>query len=105
MYHLYFYVPKTHLEQVKTAIFAAFAGKIGSYSCCAWQTEGKGQYCPLEGSSPYQGVIGKIEYVDEVKVETVCTAEVLEKVIQSLKKAHPYEMPAYGVIKLYDGNL
>jgi structural toxin protein (hemagglutinin/hemolysin) RtxA len=105
MYHLYFYVPKTHLEQVKKAVFAALAGKIGNYSCCAWQTEGKGQYCPLPGSNPYQGVIGQVEYVDEMKVETVCLEEVLDDVIQALKKAHPYEMPAYGVIKLYNDNL
>ncbi len=100
MYHLYFYVPESHLEQVKQAVFAAGAGKVGNYSCCAWQTKGEGQYRPDKGSNPYKGEIDKVEYVLEIKVETICCQESLEQVIQALKKAHPYEVPAYGAIKI-----
>lgn len=35
MYKICFYVPESHLEKVKEALFAAGAGKIGNYdSCC-----------------------------------------------------------------------
>ena len=42
MYQIIFYVPATHVEQVKNAMFAAGAGNIGAYSHCAWQTLGEG---------------------------------------------------------------
>lgn len=48
MYKITFYVPESHLESVKTALFDQGAGKIGHYDCCAWQAEGIGQYRPLK---------------------------------------------------------
>ena len=89
------YIPKSHLATVKAAIFAAGAGKIGQYDCCSWETAGRGQFRPLEGSSPFLGELEKVEYVDEVKLETVCSPEHIDKVITALKKAHPYETPAF----------
>ena len=100
MYKLSFYVPTTHLDTVKMALFATGAGKIGNYDCCAWQTLGQGQFRPLEGSQAFIGQQGVIETVEEVKVEMVCENEVVESVIAELKKAHPYETPAYQVWKL-----
>lgn len=95
MYKISFYVPDSHLEQVKNAMFAAGAGKIGNYSCCAWQTAGEGQYLPLENSQAFIGEIGKIEKVAEYLVEMICVAEHIHAVIAALKLAHPYETPAY----------
>ncbi len=93
------YVPDSHLEEVKNAMFAAGAGKIGNYDSCAWQTKGTGQYRPLEGSAPYLGQKGKVETVAEWKVELVCEDALVHNVIAALKKAHPYETPAYLVCK------
>ena len=94
-----FYVPESHLEKVKSAMFAAGAGHIGDYDSCAWQTRGQGQYRPLEGSSPYHGQTGKVEKVEEYKVEMVCIPDLVEAVIAALKKSHPYEEVAYTVIR------
>ncbi len=102
MYALYFYVPETHCESVKAALFAAGAGKIGNYDSCAWQTSGLGQYRPLDNSTPYLGQQGQIETVAEIKVEIVCADKTIKEVIAALKKAHPYETPAYGCWKLLD---
>lgn len=99
-YNIYYYVPESHLEQTKTAIFAAGAGKIGNYSCCSWEVKGQGQFRPEDGSDPYIGKLGKIEKVLEYKVETICDGEHLKQIIAALKAAHPYEQPAYGIIKL-----
>ncbi len=55
MYLLLFYVPETHIELVKNAIFEAGAGKVGLYSHCSWQTQGVGQFMPLAGSNPHLG--------------------------------------------------
>ncbi len=97
MYKINFYVPETHLESVKAALFAAGAGRIGHYDSCCWQTKGVGQFRALAGSAPYIGQQGKVEQVEEYKVELVCSKENLEQAVAALKKAHPYEEPAYEV--------
>lgn len=96
MYHIYVYIPETHLEAVKTAMFDVGAGRIGNYDCCCWQTKGEGQYRALAGSHPYQGELNQIEKQPEYKVELVCDDYCLNAVIKAMKAAHPYEEPAYG---------
>lgn len=95
-----FYVPETHVEQVKSAMFSAGAGRVGDYDCCAWQTLGQGQFRPLEGSAPFLGSQGQVERVNEYKVEMVCMQELQAEVIAALKFAHPYEEVAYCVIRI-----
>jgi len=100
MYKICFYVPETHLDEVKNAMFAQGAGKIGNYSCCAWQILGEGQFMPLSGSHAFIGEENKMEKLQEYKVEMVCDNSLIQPVITALKNAHPYEEPAYQVIKL-----
>jgi hypothetical protein len=100
MYQLYFYVPESHLERVKEAVFEAGGGLIGRYDRCAWQTEGEGQFRPLPGSSPYLGESGRLERVKEYRVELVVTDDRLPAVLEALLAAHPYEEPAYGAIRI-----
>jgi hypothetical protein len=83
-------------------MFEAGAGRIGEYDYCAWQVLGEGQFRPLDGANPYIGKKGEIERVLEYKVEMVCEEEFLKEVIDAMKKAHPYETPAYSVIELVD---
>ncbi len=100
LYCFYYYVPKSHLETTKKAIFTAGAGRIDNYSCCAWQTKGTGQFKPGTGSNAYIGKIGKPTQLIEYKVETICPTAKIKQVIKALKKSHPYESPAFGIIKL-----
>ena len=100
MYQINFYVPESHLESVKNAMFDAGAGRIGNYGHCAWQVLGDGQFMPLEGSDAFIGEMGKLEKVPEYKVEMVCDDNNLGAVIKALKQSHPYETPAYYTIKL-----
>lgn len=95
MYKLCFFVPETHLERVKTALFALGAGKIGNYDCCAWQIAGQGQFRALEDSTPFIGQKGVIEKLEEYRVEMVVGNEIIKPVIEALVDAHPYEQPAY----------
>ena len=95
-----FYVPESHLEAVKSALFTAGAGRVGDYDSCAWQTLGQGQYRPLEGADPFQGEVGNIEKEPEYKVEMVCQDTLIQAAIDALKSAHPYEEVAYSVIRL-----
>lgn len=100
MYKLCVFIPKSHLQQVKSAMFDAGAGKIGNYECCSWQTLGQGQFKPMENSQAFIGQIGELETVDEYKVELVVQEPLIESVICAMKQAHPYEEPAYDVWQL-----
>lgn len=102
MYQLCFYVPVDHLESVKQAVFAAGAGRIGNYDQCCWQVEGEGQFRPLSGAQPAIGQQGLLESVREFRVEMVCDEAHIKAVVAALKQAHPYEEPAYNVLKILD---
>lgn len=97
MYKLCFYVPESHLETVKQAVFEAGAGRMGDYDSCCWQVLGTGQFRPLKGADPHIGTIGTLEQVDEYRVETLCSGDVVRGVIKALREAHPYEEPAFDV--------
>lgn len=100
MYKITFYVPESHLELVKNALFAAGAGRIGAYEACAWQVKGEGQFRPLAGSTPFIGAHDVLETVAEYKVELVCAAERIQAAMAALNQAHPYEVPACDVVRL-----
>lgn len=100
MYKLCFYVPESHLEEVKHAVFAAGAGRIGDYDSCCWQVAGQGQFRPLAGSRPFLGQPDTVEVVAEYRVELVCEAQFVRAAVQALLESHPYEEPAWDVIAL-----
>ncbi len=100
MYKLVVFIPESDLEQVKTALFNAGAGRIGNYDQCCWQSLGTGQFCPQENSNPTLGRHHVVEQVSEYRVEMVCEAHLMKPIIQALRQAHSYEEPAFDVIKL-----
>jgi hypothetical protein len=100
MYQLSFYVPAAHVDAVKQAVFDAGGGRIGNYDSCCWQVAGQGQFRPLPGSDPAVGGVGQLERVDEFKVEMVCDDTLIAAAVAALRRAHPYEEPAYQVWKL-----
>lgn len=100
MYKITLYVPVTHVDIVKSAMFAAGAGRIGDYDHCAWQILGVGQFRPLAGATPFIGTIDALEHVAEYKVEMVCREAYLQDAVYALKQHHPYQEPAYDVVKM-----
>lgn len=100
MYKLCFFVPVEQVEQVKQAVFAAGAGRIGDYDCCSWQVLGQGQFRPQSGSDPYIGEHGRLEQVAEFRVEMVCAEESIRPAIAALRAAHPYEEPAFEFFRI-----
>ncbi len=100
MYKLCFFVPPSHLEDVKNALFAKGAGKIGLYEACCWQTLGTGQFKPMSGSQPFIGESDQLEQLDEWKVEMVCDDTLIRSIVDELKRVHPYEEVAYDVWQL-----
>lgn len=100
MYKLCVYIPEAEVEEVKRALFDAGAGRIGNYSDCCWQVLGRGQFRPGEGSQPFVGKTGEVEQVSEYRVEMVCADDSVEAVIAALRAAHPYEEPAFDLIRV-----
>lgn len=100
MYKICFYVPETHAEEVKNALFVTGAGKMGLYSCCAWQTLGVGQFMPLAGSHAFIGEKDRLEKVAEYQIEMICQDEYIQNAVTALKQAHPYEEVPYQVWRL-----
>ncbi|MCG6037140.1 NGG1p interacting factor NIF3 [Acinetobacter oleivorans] len=102
MLKLIYYVPDSHLESTKQAIFSAGAGGIGNYEHCAWQVKGIGQFKPVKGADPYIGELGELEQVDEWRVETIVIEENAKTVAKALKASHPYEEPAFEFIQIIE---
>ena len=100
MYKLSFYVPESHLETVKNALFAEGAGHYNAYDQCCWQVHGEGQFRPLANSRPYSGKTRELEKVAEYKVEMICVDAAIEHVVETLLSVHPYEEPAYEIYKI-----
>lgn len=100
MYKLAFFVPVADAEQVKQAVFATGAGRIGQYEHCCFESLGTGQFRPLPGASPHLGEIDQLEQVAELKVELVCEDALIQAAVAAMKAAHPYETPAYEVWRL-----
>ncbi|MCU4562810.1 NGG1p interacting factor NIF3 [Acinetobacter sp. WU_MDCI_Abxc222] len=102
MLKLIYYVPESHLESTKQAIFSAGAGGIGNYEHCAWQVKGTGQFKPVKGADPYIGELGELEQVDEWRVETIVIEENAKAVAKALKASHLYEEPAFEFIQIIE---
>ena len=94
------FVPREALDAVRDALFAAGAGRIGNYEHCSWYTEGTGTFLGGEGSSPNVGRAGREERVAELRLETLFPAEKQADVVAALRRAHPYEEPAFDVYEL-----
>jgi hypothetical protein len=94
------FVPREALDAVRDALFAAGAGRIGNYEHCSWYTEGTGTFLGGAGSSPSVGQAGREERVAELRLETVFPAERQADVVAALRRAHPYEEPAFDVYEL-----
>jgi dinuclear metal center YbgI/SA1388 family protein len=101
-YKLIVFVPADFLQKVAEAVFKAGAGWIGNYSHCSFRSSGQGTFLPLEGAKPAIGKKGRLEKVSEIRFESIIPAEKVTDVVKAMRNVHPYEMPAFDIIKLYD---
>ena len=95
-------MPPSHLEATRDAVFAAGGGRLGDYSRCSWSALGQGTFRGGEGTRPAAGEAGRDETVTEYRVETVVPDDKLVAVVAALRRAHPYEEPAYDVYPRVD---
>ncbi|MDO4540575.1 MAG: Nif3-like dinuclear metal center hexameric protein [Syntrophomonadaceae bacterium] len=103
LYKLAVYVPPEHEERVREAICQAGGGMMGNYSDCCFRSSGIGCFRPLDGSHPFIGETGRLEEVEEIRLETIIPADRLNLVVSNMLMAHPYEEVAYDLYRLYNG--
>ena len=96
------YVPMADAERVRVALSGAGAGVIGDYDSASFSTPGEGRFRPLDGATPAIGAVGRLEVVEEVRIECVLARAARPRVVAALLAAHPYEEPAYDVVELAD---
>lgn len=96
-YKIVVYVPESHADQLREAMGNAGAGVIGNYTHCTFTLRGTGRFKPVEGANPTIGEVGRLEEVQEERIETVCTGDKLQAVLKAIRGVHPYEEPATDV--------
>jgi hypothetical protein len=94
------FVPREALDLVREALFEAGAGRIGNYERCSFYTEGTGTFFGGEGTDPDVGQAGREQRVAELRLETVFPEERQAEIVEALRRAHPYEEPAFDVYPL-----
>ncbi|SHI89333.1 Nif3-like dinuclear metal center hexameric protein [Lutispora thermophila] len=100
LYKIVVYIPEGYEDKVLEEMSKAGAGCIGNYSYCSFRVKGMGTFKPLEGTNPFIGQKGKLEKVDEYRVETIVSEAMLKPVVKAMLKAHPYEEVAYDIFEL-----
>ncbi len=98
------FIPTSNTREVMDAVFNAGAGKIGDYSNCSFKVTGTGTFLPSEKANPHIGTSGNQEEVTEDRVEVIFPAHLSSKIVNALKKAHPYEEVAFYLYELINEN-
>jgi dinuclear metal center YbgI/SA1388 family protein len=97
---LVFFVPASHAETVRTAIFSAGGGKLGNYAECSFYHSGTGTFKPEEGARPFSGELDKRSTDPEERVEIHYPSWLESAVLEAMKSAHPYEEVAYDILSV-----
>lgn len=94
-------VPESHADIIRDIMGKAGAGESEHYSHGSFSVKGISRFMPKEGSQPFQGEKGVLETVVEERIETICSRDRLEKVVEAIKKAHPYEETVIDIFPIY----
>ncbi|PCH36595.1 hypothetical protein WOLCODRAFT_140517 [Wolfiporia cocos MD-104 SS10] len=115
-FKLVFFCPVASTQAVLRHLFEQFprtVGRIGAYGGCAFVSRGTGQFVPLDGARPAVGAVGRPEFVEEDRVEVLVRVSAedsaeggervgMRRVLDELRRVHPYEEVAFDVYRLED---
>lgn len=94
------FVPLENADELRKAIGEAGAGVIGEYSFCSYSVKGVGRFLPSNNANPHIGSSGKFEFVDEERIEVQCEKDQVKRIVDIIKKVHPYEEVVVDVYQL-----
>jgi putative NIF3 family GTP cyclohydrolase 1 type 2 len=91
------FVPSASVSRVAEAMAAAGAGRIGNYDNCSFRLAGTGTFRGNDLSQPAIGKAGRLEEVQEIRLEMVVPGPRVQHVLHALRRTHPYEEVAYDL--------
>ncbi|RZS89642.1 dinuclear metal center YbgI/SA1388 family protein [Motilibacter rhizosphaerae] len=91
------HVPRPDADRLLDALADAGAGRLGAYDRAAFVSTGTGTFRPLEGARPAVGEVGRVERVDEARLELAVPRAHRRAVLAALHAAHPYEQPSFDL--------
>ncbi|MCL2890989.1 MAG: hypothetical protein FWF40_03745 [Methanomassiliicoccaceae archaeon] len=91
-------VPSEYLEDMMDRINEAIDPLYPGYDRTFTYSRVTGTWRPLPGSSPFKGIIGKIEVAEEMKLEFVVRGKDVKTVVSVINDIHPYEEPAIDIV-------
>jgi dinuclear metal center YbgI/SA1388 family protein len=94
------FVPEAQVDKVAEAMFAAGAGWIGQYHHCSFRLRGEGTFWGTQATKPVVGEAGRLERVEEIRLEAVCPRDRVPEVVNAIRGSHPYEEPAFDIYPL-----
>jgi hypothetical protein len=94
--------PLENADEIRRVLGEAGAGVQGEYSFASFSTRGQGRFLPSGNAKPHIGQSGKLETVEEERIEVICDRAIARSVIAELRAAHPYEEPAIDIYPLID---
>ncbi|KKU50320.1 MAG: hypothetical protein A3A96_01620 [Candidatus Zambryskibacteria bacterium RIFCSPLOWO2_01_FULL_39_39] len=94
------FVPVSYADVIREVIGKSEAGKIGDCTHCSFSSQGIGRFIPNNGAHPTIGQVGKLESVQEERIEFICGRDFVENVVAEIKKVHPYEEVAFDLYSL-----
>ena len=65
-----------------------------------FSVRGIGRFRPGPGANPFLGQIGELEEVEEERVEVIVERGRIKETVAAMRRAHPYEEPAFEVYPL-----
>ena len=94
------FTPHEAVDAVRAALSSAGAGAVGNYAECSFRAPGIGSFKPLKGAEPYIGQVGRLEEVEEYRLEMLVPESLLSQAIEAMRAVHPYEEVAYDIYRL-----
>jgi hypothetical protein len=93
------FVQEPNCETIRRVLGKYGAGVIENYSQCSFSTKGMARYQEIENGKigPYTNVTA----VGEERIETVVPIELVRKVLEEVKKHHPYKVMGYDIQPLF----
>ncbi|WP_108822821.1 Nif3-like dinuclear metal center hexameric protein [Dysgonomonas sp. Marseille-P4361] len=94
------FVPHSHVDLVRNALFNAGAGNIGNYDSCSYNLRGEGTFRAQQNTNPFVGEKGELHYEPETRIEVIVPSYKQSEIERALLAVHPYEEPAYDFYAL-----
>lgn len=94
------FCPLADADKLRAQLATAGAGAIGEYVACSFSSPGVGRFTPLDGANPSVGEVGAAVEVNEERIEVVFPESLQSKVLKAMFATHPYEEPAFDLLKL-----